>query len=118
MLQVIGKRLLMLIPTLIGLSILLFVWVRNLPGGPATALLGDKATPDAVAAINALSPLRPMKSSAGAVSVTSARQADGTRFVILPNLTSQYHTARLAVPVRTVSYMYRAIVAATSSDMT
>jgi peptide/nickel transport system permease protein len=52
-LQVIGKRLLMLIPTLIGLSILLFVWVRNLPGGPATALLGDKATPDAVAAINA-----------------------------------------------------------------
>ncbi|MBO0909221.1 ABC transporter permease [Arthrobacter sunyaminii] len=53
MLQVIGKRLLMLIPTLIGLSILLFVWVRSLPGGPATALLGDKATPEAIARINA-----------------------------------------------------------------
>ena len=52
MLRVIGKRLLMLIPTLIGLSILLFLWVRNLPGGPATALLGDKATPEAIANIN------------------------------------------------------------------
>jgi peptide/nickel transport system permease protein len=35
------------------LSILLFLWVRNLPGGPATALLGDKATPEAVARVNA-----------------------------------------------------------------
>src|SRR5699024_2786376 len=29
-----------------------FLWVRALPGGPATALLGDKATPDAVARVN------------------------------------------------------------------
>ncbi|MEE1622116.1 ABC transporter permease [Zafaria sp. Z1313] len=52
MLQVIGKRLALLVPTLLGLSVLLFLWVRNLPGGPATALLGDKATPEAVARIN------------------------------------------------------------------
>ncbi|GAA4381621.1 ABC transporter permease [Paeniglutamicibacter cryotolerans] len=52
MLRVIGQRLALLIPTLLGLSILLFLWVRNLPGGPATALLGDKATPEAVARIN------------------------------------------------------------------
>ncbi|MFC4902564.1 peptide ABC transporter permease [Kocuria sp. CNJ-770] len=52
MLRVIGKRLALLIPTLLGLSILLFAWVRALPGGPATALLGDKATPEAVARIN------------------------------------------------------------------
>jgi peptide/nickel transport system permease protein len=52
-LRVIGKRISLLIPTLIGLSILLFLWVRNLPGGPATALLGDKATPEAVARVNA-----------------------------------------------------------------
>lgn len=52
MLRLIGKRLLLLIPTLFGLSILLFLWVRALPGGPATALLGDKATPEAVAAVN------------------------------------------------------------------
>ena len=53
MLRLIGKRLLLLIPTLFGLSVLLFVWVRSLPGGPATALLGDRATPEAVARVNA-----------------------------------------------------------------
>ena len=33
MLRVIGKRIALLVPTLLGLSILLFVWVRNLPSG-------------------------------------------------------------------------------------
>ncbi|MEG9249329.1 ABC transporter permease [Arthrobacter sp. Soc17.1.1.1] len=54
MLRVIGKRIALLIPTLFGLSILLFLWVRNLPGGPATALLGEKATPEAIARVNEL----------------------------------------------------------------
>ncbi|MGL3149396.1 ABC transporter permease [Microbacterium sp. A82] len=54
MLRTIGRRLLFLIPTLLGLSILLFAWVRALPGGPAVALLGEKATPEAVARINEL----------------------------------------------------------------
>ena len=54
MLRVIGKRILYLIPTLIGLSILLFIWVRSLPGGPAVAILGEKATPEAVERINEL----------------------------------------------------------------
>lgn len=54
MLRVIGKRLVLLVPTLFGLSILLFLWVRNLPGGPATALLGERATPEAVERVNEL----------------------------------------------------------------
>ena len=54
MLRTIGRRLLFLIPTLFGLSILLFAWVRALPGGPAVALLGEKATPEAVARVNEL----------------------------------------------------------------
>ncbi|WP_323959307.1 ABC transporter permease subunit [Arthrobacter sp. JZ12] len=54
MLRVIGKRLALLVPTLLGLSILLFLWVRSLPGGPATALLGERATPEAVARVNEL----------------------------------------------------------------
>lgn len=54
MLRTIGKRILLLIPTLFGLSILLFLWVRALPGGPAVALLGERATPEAVAEINRL----------------------------------------------------------------
>jgi peptide/nickel transport system permease protein len=52
MLRVIGKRLALLVPTLVGLSILLFLWVRALPGGPATALLGERATPEAIEQIN------------------------------------------------------------------
>jgi peptide/nickel transport system permease protein len=45
------RRLLMLIPILIGLSILVFLWIRALPGGPAQALLGERATPETVAQI-------------------------------------------------------------------
>jgi peptide/nickel transport system permease protein len=43
-LRFVVRRLLLLIPILLGLSILVFLWVRNLPGGPAQALLGERAT--------------------------------------------------------------------------
>lgn len=52
MLRFIAKRLGLLVITLVGLSLLLFMWVRALPGGPATAMLGEKATPEAIEAIN------------------------------------------------------------------
>jgi peptide/nickel transport system permease protein len=45
------RRLLQLIPTLFGLSILLFIWLRRLPGGPETAILGERGTPEMRAAI-------------------------------------------------------------------
>src|SRR5918996_4902504 len=45
------RRLLLLVPILIGLSILVFLWIRALPGNPATTLLGERATPAAIAAI-------------------------------------------------------------------
>jgi peptide/nickel transport system permease protein len=51
MLRFIVRRLLLLIPILIGLSILVFVWIRALPGSPAESLLGEHATPEAVAQI-------------------------------------------------------------------
>lgn len=51
MLRFIVRRLALLVPILLGLSVLLFAWVRALPGGPAYALLGERATPEAVAAI-------------------------------------------------------------------
>ncbi|MFT3876348.1 MAG: ABC transporter permease [Propioniciclava sp.] len=53
MLRFIIRRLLLLIPVLFGLSVLLFVWLRALPGDPARALLGEKATPESIARINA-----------------------------------------------------------------
>jgi peptide/nickel transport system permease protein len=53
-LQFIVRRLIQLIPILIGLSILVFIWIRALPGGPAEALLGERATPESVARVREL----------------------------------------------------------------
>ncbi|MEX2465017.1 MAG: ABC transporter permease [Gaiellaceae bacterium] len=52
MLRFVVRRLLLLVPILLGLSILVFLWIRNLPGGPAIALLGERATPETIAQIN------------------------------------------------------------------
>ncbi|MFC9747492.1 ABC transporter permease [Streptomyces niveus] len=52
MLRLVARRLLQLIPTLLGLSVLLFIWLNRLPGGPASAILGERATEAEVARIN------------------------------------------------------------------
>ncbi|MGZ4386161.1 MAG: peptide ABC transporter permease, partial [Gaiellaceae bacterium] len=39
MLRFVVRRLLLLIPILFGLSVLVFAWIRALPGSPAQALL-------------------------------------------------------------------------------
>ncbi len=44
MLRFVVRRLLLLVPILLGLSILVFFWIRALPGDPARALLGERAT--------------------------------------------------------------------------
>jgi len=49
MLRFTVRRLFQLIPILIGVSILVFIWIRLLPGSPAQALLGERATPASVA---------------------------------------------------------------------
>lgn len=51
MLRFVVRRLLLLIPILLGLSLLVFAWVRALPGDPAQALLGERATAQSVAAV-------------------------------------------------------------------
>jgi peptide/nickel transport system permease protein len=53
-LRFIVRRLLQLIPILLGLSVLLFAWLRSLPGGPAQAALGERATPEDIARYNEL----------------------------------------------------------------
>ena len=45
------RRLLLLVPILIGLSILVFVWIRALPGSPAESLLGERADAQSIAQI-------------------------------------------------------------------
>ncbi len=54
MLRFAVRRLMQLVPILLGLSVLLFLWIRALPGGPAIALLGERATPEKIAQINRL----------------------------------------------------------------
>jgi peptide/nickel transport system permease protein len=48
MLRYVVRRLLLLVPILLGLSLLVFFWVRALPGSPASSLLGERATPQLV----------------------------------------------------------------------
>jgi peptide/nickel transport system permease protein len=50
-LKFVVRRLLLLVPILLGLSILVFLFVRALPGGPETALLGERATPERIAQV-------------------------------------------------------------------
>jgi peptide/nickel transport system permease protein len=45
MLRYVVRRLLLLVPILLGVSVLIFFWVHALPGNPASALLGERATP-------------------------------------------------------------------------
>ena len=45
MLRFVVRRLLLLVPILVGLSLLVFLWIRALPGSPAESLLGERATP-------------------------------------------------------------------------
>src|SRR5204863_4811488 len=52
MLRYIVRRLLLLVPILLGVSILIFGWIHALPGSPAQSLLGERATPRLVKAYN------------------------------------------------------------------
>lgn len=53
MLRFIVRRILQAVLALFVLSVLLFAWLRSLPGGVISALLGERATPDSVAALRA-----------------------------------------------------------------
>lgn len=47
------RRLLLLIPILLGLTLLIFLFIRLLPGDPAGAILGERATPEALERVRA-----------------------------------------------------------------
>lgn len=51
MLKFIIRRLLQLVVVLFILSVLLFAWLRALPGGVVSAMLGERATPESRAAL-------------------------------------------------------------------
>jgi peptide/nickel transport system permease protein len=49
MLRFVVHRLVLLVPIIVGLSLLVFLWIHALPGNPAIALLGERATPQNIA---------------------------------------------------------------------
>lgn len=53
MLSYVGRRLLQLIPVLLGMVFIVFMMIRAIPGNPAQIILGQQATPEAIAAMNA-----------------------------------------------------------------
>jgi peptide/nickel transport system permease protein len=53
-LRFVVRRLALMVPVLLGLSVLLFLWLRALPGDPARALLGQRATEAGIERLNRL----------------------------------------------------------------
>lgn len=53
MLSYIGRRLLQLIPVLLGMTFIVFLIIRAIPGDPAQVILGQQATAEAVKALRA-----------------------------------------------------------------
>ncbi len=51
MLRFIVRRLLQMVGVVVVLSLLLFLWLRMLPGGTVSAMLGERATPEKRAAL-------------------------------------------------------------------
>src|SRR2546421_10503879 len=45
MVRFVVRRFTPLVPIVVGLSLLVFLWIHALPGSPAEALLGERATP-------------------------------------------------------------------------
>ncbi len=52
MLRYVARRLLLLLPTLFGVSLIVFMFLRFIPGDPGTAILRENATAQQVAAVN------------------------------------------------------------------
>lgn len=51
MLSYVGKRLLQLIPVLLGMTFIVFMIIRAIPGNPAQIILGQQATKEAIEAL-------------------------------------------------------------------
>ncbi len=52
MLRYVLNRVLQAVPTLIGITVISFLLMHIVPGGPAVVMLGDRATPQLIAQIN------------------------------------------------------------------
>lgn len=53
MFETIAKRIILTVPTLVALTFILFSMIKLVPGDPAQIMLGDKASPEALAEVRA-----------------------------------------------------------------
>lgn len=53
MVRFVVRRLLQMVLVVVVLSVLVFAWLRSLPGGPVSAILGERQTPERRAALEA-----------------------------------------------------------------
>ncbi len=124
MLGYVVRRLLASVPTLIAVLTLVFVVVRIVPGDPAMTILGDQATPSAIAALHArlgldrpiwlqyLDFLRQSLSGDFGHSMVTGRSVLGDVAAVLPNtldlaVASVLIGAALGVPAGVYAAMYR-----------
>jgi peptide/nickel transport system permease protein len=85
------RRLLLLIPILLGLTVLVFFFIRALPGDPAAAILGERATPEAVERVRtALGLDRPLLEQYFAYMAGIVRLDFGTSFITNRDVTDDF----------------------------
>jgi peptide/nickel transport system permease protein len=85
------RRLLLLIPILLGLTVLVFFFIRALPGDPAAAILGERATPEAVERVRtALGLDRPLFEQYFAYMAGILRLDFGTSFITGRDVTDDF----------------------------
>ena len=85
------RRLLLLFPILLGLTLLLFLFIRALPGDPAGAILGERATPEALERVReALGLNKPLIEQYFAYLVGLARLDLGHSFITNRDVTDDF----------------------------
>ncbi len=111
MLRFILRRLILLVPILLGLSLLLFGWIRALPGSPAQSLLGERATPQAIAQLRHQYGLdKPLYVQYGSYLKTTLSGDLGTSISSRQTVTSEIRARFPATIELTVSAMFYAIL--------
>src|SRR5574337_1186215 len=53
MLKYIVKRLLLFVPTMLGITLITFILMQSLPGDPVLAMVGERSSPETIARIRA-----------------------------------------------------------------
>jgi peptide/nickel transport system permease protein len=105
------RRLLLLIPILLGLTLFIFLFIRLLPGDPAGAILGERATPESLERVRAALGLdRPLIEQYWEYLLGLARLDLGSSFLTNRDVTADFLQRFPATIELTVAAMLFALV--------